>query len=220
MKTPLLVGALGGITPNLLTLAVQLTTKDAELPTLTYLIGLVIFAGLGAGIAYAWEERKPKRAFYLGLGLPSLIQLNVANLGAPPPQSPPAPEPALKAEAKRQEPQALNRKLVLVPGEIADAAYYQVVFIREAGARVERYSSVPIEPRRRVELTVPDFATCAMVQVSSDSFGGRICWPSEPNVVRTARLDVTRRLWSGLLRSLGVTGRGDYRITLTPSEPD
>ena len=241
MKTaPLLVGALGGITPNLLTLAVQLTAKSAELPGLTYLIGLLIFAGLGAVIAYAWEEGNLKKAFYLGVGLPSLIQLNVANLGATP-QHPAASQATVQSTAGAQlfpvanaqtsatqsnatgeQSQALNRKLVLIPGEISKAPYYQVVFINEkiSDETMERYSFVPFVPRGRIELAVPDLANCAMIQVSSDSFGGRICWPYEPNVVRTVRLDVKEKFWSGFFRSLGAIDVGGYNITLTPVTSD
>jgi len=123
---PIIVGALGGITPNLVTLAGQLTAKNAELPNATYLIGLLIFAGLGAAVAYIWQERNLKKAFYIGIGLPSLIQLNIANLGTTHQPHPVAISSitlytnlaivrvaSAQESAKTTETYSLNRKLVL-----------------------------------------------------------------------------------------------------------
>ena len=232
---PLLVAALGGITPNLLTLAVQLTAKNSELPSPTYVIGLLIFASLGAAIAYIWEEGNLKKAFYLGVGLPSLIQLNVANFGTasqPPTASrassfseiqfalipaAEAQEEKTKVDGNDTESGALNRRLVIIPGEISSAPYYSVVFFSEkaGGLGIERFMVTEFDPLKTTELPVPDFAQCAMIQVGSESYGGRVCWPFERDVVRTVRIDVKAQFWSGLLRSLGVIDANKYRIEVT-----
>jgi hypothetical protein len=69
----------GGIAPNLLDLAVLMTGGE-KLPNYTYYLGLVLFAAIGCAIGYFWREPDPKRAFYLGVGLPALLQLSANDL--------------------------------------------------------------------------------------------------------------------------------------------
>jgi hypothetical protein len=92
-KSPAAVAAaaLGGITPNLMGLAILLTKETAELPQYTYFLGLAIFALLGGAVCLFWREIDPKRAFYLGLGLPSIIQIGIGDISRKPvPESRPA----------------------------------------------------------------------------------------------------------------------------------
>jgi hypothetical protein len=83
--------AFGGISPNLMSLAIMLTTGDRELPQHTYYLGLLIFALLGGAVGFFWQEIDPRRAFFLGIGLPSIIQIGINDISSPPvPESPPA----------------------------------------------------------------------------------------------------------------------------------
>lgn len=80
-----LSAALGGIAPNLAVLSMRLLGDVApEYPSLpraaAYGLGLLIMAGMGAGVATLWGETSFKKAFYLGFGLPAMLQLNIANL--------------------------------------------------------------------------------------------------------------------------------------------
>lgn len=80
-----LSAALGGIAPNLAVLSMRLLGDVIpEYPSPTraaaYGLGLLIMAGLGAGVATLWGETSFRKAFYLGFGLPAMLQLNVANL--------------------------------------------------------------------------------------------------------------------------------------------
>jgi hypothetical protein len=81
--------AVGGITPNLMSLAILLTTGDGELPQHTYFLGLMIFALLGGAVGFFWQETNPRRAFFLGLGLPSIIQIGINDFSSQPVPKPP-----------------------------------------------------------------------------------------------------------------------------------
>lgn len=74
-----LTAGFGGISPNLLRIAIDLTgKKDIAYLDLGYVIGLLLFALMGAGVALIWGETDFKRAYYLGIGLPSLMQMALA----------------------------------------------------------------------------------------------------------------------------------------------
>lgn len=89
-----LTAGFGGISPNLLQIAIDLTgKKEVGYVNTGYLIGLLLLAVLGAGVALIWGEKDLKRAYYLGLGLPSLIQVAIAS-ATQKPVPPPAPTTA------------------------------------------------------------------------------------------------------------------------------
>jgi hypothetical protein len=75
-----LAAAFGGISPNILRMAVSLTGDKGELPlNASYWIGLLLFALLGGAMGLIWGETQLQRAYYLGLGLPSLLQVGVSS---------------------------------------------------------------------------------------------------------------------------------------------
>jgi hypothetical protein len=77
----ILAAAFGGISPNLLRMAVSLTGDKGELPLNgTYWIGLLLFGFLGGAMSLIWGETEIRRAYYLGLGLPSLLQVGVSSV--------------------------------------------------------------------------------------------------------------------------------------------
>lgn len=79
-----LTAAFGGISPNLLMVAICLTGTERRDPGINagYIVGLLLFAVLGGAVALIWGERDPKRAFYLGLGLPSMLQIAMSGVGS------------------------------------------------------------------------------------------------------------------------------------------
>jgi hypothetical protein len=84
-----LAAALGGIAPNVLRIAFHLMNEQQQqqlknVNFLGYAGGLILLAGLGFGVAVIWNERVPRRAFYLGMGLPAMLQVVMA----PPPAAP------------------------------------------------------------------------------------------------------------------------------------
>lgn len=82
--------ALGGISPNLMNLAILLT-NNGELPEYTYILGSLIFFLMGGAVGFVWQETNLKRAFCLGIGLPALIQVGIGDISHQQPQElPPA----------------------------------------------------------------------------------------------------------------------------------
>ena len=64
----------GGMSPKLLQLAVDLTGNTIRIgDRFGFTLGVLLFGVLGAATAVFWGERRPQRAYVLGLGLPGLI---------------------------------------------------------------------------------------------------------------------------------------------------
>jgi hypothetical protein len=82
-KVILLAGALGGAAPSLLTLALNFTkqTKSvSDIDLVQYLVGTLILSVLGAGVAWAFEEKNCKKAIVLGISLPALLNVGIKGL--------------------------------------------------------------------------------------------------------------------------------------------
>ena len=78
-----LAAAFGGISPNLLSLSLGLIGDNAEVgKPATYAFGLLLFAAMGGATALIWGEKIPKRAYFLGLGLPGMVQAGVSGATA------------------------------------------------------------------------------------------------------------------------------------------
>jgi hypothetical protein len=93
-KAIALAAGFGGISPNLLQIAIDLVGKrEVTYIHMGYFIGLLLLASMGAGIALIWGETDLKRAYYLGLGFPSLMQVALASAtqGQMAPPAPTAP---------------------------------------------------------------------------------------------------------------------------------
>lgn len=76
-----LAAAIGGVAPNMLRIAMCLTGDHRTDPGVNvgYVVGLVLLAGLGCVVALIWNERVPRRAFYLGMGLPAMLQIAISS---------------------------------------------------------------------------------------------------------------------------------------------
>ena len=77
---PICAAAFGGTAPTLFGLAIDLTVVGKKLPNISFLLGLFIFAVIGAAVALIWKEQDCKRAFYLGIGLPALLQVGANSI--------------------------------------------------------------------------------------------------------------------------------------------
>jgi len=63
----------GGIAPSVVHLAQGFIKSSPDIPGVFFYIGLTIFFGLGALVALLFAETDPRKAFFLGVGLPALI---------------------------------------------------------------------------------------------------------------------------------------------------
>jgi hypothetical protein len=80
-----LAAGFGGIAANLLALAVILL-QNGGLPQPTYYLAMCILFIMGAAVALIWGETDARKAFYLGIGLPALLQVTIQNATAPSPK--------------------------------------------------------------------------------------------------------------------------------------
>jgi len=68
-----LAAGTGGIAPSLVHLAQGFIKSNPDVPGFFYFVGVAIFFGLGALVAFFFAETEAKKAFFLGIGLPALI---------------------------------------------------------------------------------------------------------------------------------------------------
>ncbi|MEY2575021.1 MAG: hypothetical protein QOF80_508 [Verrucomicrobiota bacterium] len=77
-KTAILLGAFGGVAPNLVRLLVNYSSPNPQ-PVTThpvyYCLAMLGFAVVGGLITMAFRERNWKRALFIGVGLPAMFQV-------------------------------------------------------------------------------------------------------------------------------------------------
>jgi len=185
----LLVGALGGIFPTLLRLAIGLSQNQIEPKDvrISMLLAMVIFAVCGAIVAGIWGEVDLKKVFYLGIGLPSFLTVMTSSASAPP--------PSVQAQTTGQHVPQLS--LSLPPNIVA--SHPQIIFQMEHGTK-----SVPYQPT----VQVPEGATSFSVH-SSRGDSGMIPITS-PKVTLRSETDP----WYGFKYAFGVNGAKPETLTL------
>ena len=208
----LISAAFGGISPNLLNLGISLT-KGGTLPEWTYIIGLMVFAILGAGVAAVWKETDLKRAFYLGIGLPTLIQLNVNSVYQQDYTISSIDKTAMFTFVSTVNAQDLNpiegRKIeFIVPNQ--SIAQYDVVFLsRDSSKKLLQKINIA----GRVIIDVPDFASFIVIG-KGFSKSAKVRLPQEPNTIITIEVSMKKKKWSGFLQSIGIRRVPTYTINL------
>jgi hypothetical protein len=204
--------AFGGVLSNIVDLATRLQQQPPSLPSWTYWIGFFLWAACGAGVAAVWGERNLKRAFYLGIGLPAFIQLNV---GLNPQKSNPA-DAYLKfllppALAQPSVPSVHGRELRVIRNENAPADGYSVVFLSPDVSFEETH---PIN-FQRMPIPIPSYATRMIVQYQR--YRSRpISLPREDHVEFAVEIYVRENLWSGFLQAIGRRDAPRYNVIVEP----
>lgn len=210
MNDKLFVGfaaAFGGVAPNVFRVATRLT-GGADLPGLSYLIGMLMFAAMGACTALFFEETELKKAFFLGLGLPAMFQSGVNDLSVPADRAAVLFAPAVLA-AESSEPGPIP--LVILP---VDAPPYKVAF-RSSTERRREVVEVN-RPGNRQKLEAPAWARTFVVSIGeSTSKPKKLMRGRSPP---TFRLRVRRLPWSGLKEAVGVRGVAAYEILVERDE--
>lgn len=103
----IVAAALGGIAPNLMNLAILLTS-GRELPEFSYFLGLLIFLLMGGAVGFFWQETNLKRAFCLGISLPALIQVGISDLSNGPVRELPSADVAAPVSSRAGMPFSLT----------------------------------------------------------------------------------------------------------------
>ncbi len=223
-KLPVLLSAaFGGISPNLLRLAISLMNENAELPEPTYLIGLLIFAVMGAVVALIWEETNYKKAFYLGIGLPAFIQMSAGEIS----NSQMAArwmdvnQSYLHAEAT---PQPFSWQIETVDYqeeqrriELNFAEYTPRFFVRYTAPDSSVEEALFLKPgQRRLRLDVPDFARSFQIRILR-STSNPVTLPEQFPETPRYRVKIERTLWSGFRQAIGLPA--EYQIRVEPVPP-
>lgn len=221
MKSIMAAGV-GAISPALVSLSIGLHEGD-PLPDVSYVVGLVIFAALGSIVGWIFEERDLKKAFYVGVGLPAMIQLSLAEVGPRQHASAEAPdsgyETSLGSRFEGDEARTLvgydlmaNRdgRLQLNFGTPIPAGVH-VEFLDRRGHRQGDLQE-PAEKRGRVlEFAIPRGAASFRVVVGN-SHGTPVGLTSGGQETLLFEVSVTRKRWSGLKQALGVRRISQYEI--------
>lgn len=217
MKWIICAGAFGGIAPNVFRMGTNLTAGK-ELPDVSYLIGVLIFAGMGAGIAAAFQESDPKKAFFLGLSLPAMFQSSVADLSSSPARTAELFFPSAYAATLSSSEQP-PKELVLAFDREAPA--FSVVYV---GKGRKELVEVDLEkgavPRT---LIAPAWAEEFFVVVeesesASRRFRSSGSRPPDPGFFDYG-VRITPDVWNGLKQSVGIRGSARWKIeVLTPAE--
>jgi hypothetical protein len=225
----ILAGAFGGIVPNLLRLAINLTSdppKQTVHDLVGYTVGVLLLALLGAVITWIWQESDLKKALYLGIGLPSLIQVVGLQSAQPGFGSPPAPTKPITAlpfisTAYAQAPTPTDAGQFVVPGRKlavtgnTSAVPLTVVFITRDGQQVgtEAVTNVSF-----TAVEVPETAAAVVVRVG-DSASAPLSLPDTPNATKTLKVDTGAVKGSGFLQALGFGGQDRYEVKASLTEP-
>lgn len=235
-----LTAGFGGVSPNLLKLAMGLTGGSKHVPevNLGYLVGLLLYAAMGAAIALIWQERVPRRAFYLGIGLPSLLHVALSGAAAPgglpraggpdpaqgaafhlltPPAYAQAPSPA-----RTQAPSTsirtcggltydLGRKLDLVLDDVPRGT--ELIFISQDGKTLCEKSLPPNDEDGLASVAIPDFMAEFSLRAGTLQSTG---FPLEPRLGDTIRyeVDIDSKFWGGFLRALGLETAEPYQFEI------
>jgi hypothetical protein len=227
-KAAVFAGAIGGIAPNLLRLAISLTAdppKEVTSQPVSYAFGILVLGGIGAFITWAWQEDNLRKAVYIGLGLPSLLQVAGSELSRPA-KTNKLPANAeftipIVSSAYAQEGSATltaplpNRKLDLVGDK--SSPKYQVTFFGADGG--ELGTKVVAKPAFET-VDVPDTATKFAIQ-HGDSQSTAYELAKQPNAVNQVDVQISESKGNGFLQALGYqqTANADIKATVKEVMP-
>jgi hypothetical protein len=239
-KHAILAAAFGGASPNLIFLAVVLTKPGAELPMGTFYLGVLLYAAMGAVMAWVWEEASLKKAFYIGLGLPAFIQANLGNISAeyakPQPvthasfsifgsayaQEAPTNIPATTTTTVRPgiirasavETNVTNRVLQVLPSPTL-SDYNLYLYSMDGKVLGRRF----IGANRTNNILVPSGAQRLVIesrQFEPVPMALPVNWT---NALTSVEIKPQKRMWSGFERALGFKGIKDYEVEVFTIKP-
>jgi len=208
-RIPCASAAFGGVATTLFALGAELT-RGQRLPNASYALGLAIFATLGACVAFFFGETNCRKAFFLGLGLPSLIQVGAASATHSAGASAASLfdlMPAARADGPAGGVTGRTLKIRLDAREVPG---YDVIFVAADCKREERLSVEGAPAEKTV--AVPAFSTRFAVQVGT-ARSASLPLSSDPGSTTIVKADIHSDGWSGLKRSLGVQ-QAAYTVAL------
>jgi phospholipase C len=210
------VGAFGGSAPTLLRLAMDLVSHTVTIKKIdiSYLLGVLIFALLGGGIAAVWKETDIKKVFYIGLGLPSLVTvvtLNGLQPGSSPAGSAPSPKavgmfwiPSTSTVLAKNKPVPNRIVRFLVPPEAVESGLIAHFHLPD-----EPEIAVPVKGFDY--MNVPDDASSVRL-TSSVAESDFFLLSSSPGTERTVNVRAEVNNSHGFFYALGIRGRPTFKL--------
>jgi|GEM_PF-2916044 len=230
-KLPIFIAAaFGGISPNLLRLAVSLMKEEAELPGITYALGLLIFAVMGGVVAYIWEETDLKKAFYLGIGLPALIQMGAGEISKPPvaafTEPPSVTEPFAVQESSMQilpvafmqdQNRDANKRVQLDTKQLTVSLSKRkkevIVYLYGPREKTMQEERLTFRVREREKtISIPANITSMQVQIGSIKSNK---WDFPAKSALTCDVEIIESMWRGLFQAFGFSSTGIIEIKIS-----
>ncbi|RMG36193.1 MAG: hypothetical protein D6732_08445, partial [Methanobacteriota archaeon] len=186
-----------------------------------------IFAVMGAGVAFIWEETNLKKAFYLGLGLPAFIQMGTGEISS------------VEATAFQQltPPAAISSRLY-AHGETSQDFHIVTASMQQDSVRTLTITLEKYVPKYVIEFAsqdevlekvvrnrpnqlsqsfeVPHFANQFRLKVV-DSFSLPQPLPAEPGNYRY-RVTLRESFWKGFFQAIGFRKDVGMEIIITREE--
>ncbi|SRR6266496_93175 len=222
-KASIFAGAVGGVAPNFVRLIVNYSSSSPQrmIPDqrIGYCLAVMGLAVLGAIVVWIFQETDLKRAFYVGIGLPSLLQVTTLQLAQSPMSHDVAPPPAgarasisLISSAYAQEipPAQLSlssRKLILT-GD-TNTAQCAVSFYATDDKLI---STKPATQ----EVEVPEKAAKFAIQVGR-SISPSYAIPATRDSLINAKVTITEKAGSGFLQGIGLAKAYDVTVQVAPT---
>jgi len=188
-------GALGGISPTLIRLAIDFVNGNSSISQLnaSIILGIALFAFLGACVAGVWGETDLKKVFYVGLGLPSLVTVIASHGSAPATNVASLFSPNAVFAADDAVP---GRSLkVQLPADLA-GTQPRVVFSTQTGDQTVAMSNDGI-------VAVPPSATSVHIQSSVGS-SNQVVLPRTAGAQTTLQTTAEKSAWYGFKYAVGL----------------
>jgi hypothetical protein len=210
--------AFGGLAPTLLK-AVIASQNSGFRPSLIFadpmtaidvvggfLFVILIMGALGAGIAYAFQESDMKKAFFIGLGVPSLLTVGSVTASQPPP---------VGTQLEQSQSRRLGITAVVHAAQRSNTQQRAILFKFPDGLKVTEFLAIfAVEDREDVARTfkvgeavgVPVNATTVELD-SSVYFSEKIIIPRNAPSEIVINLRTERNRWYGVWSAMGVRSR-------------
>lgn len=198
----------GGIAPNLFRLASDMT-KGEGLPEASYVLGVMLFAAMGAATALALGETEARKALFLGLGLPAMFQSAAQDVSATAARLELAP--IAYASSVLEEPE--RKVSVAWKGDVSPESFS---LIYRGTNEKRRVKDDFVDPAEAVFDYAPTWVTGAQVVVGDVLSGPRSDWVDFRAGASWLRFVVTveENEWTGLQKAVGFRGVDEYTVTL------
>ncbi len=206
-----LAAGFGGLAPNLFRVASGLTKGDG-LPGGTYIIGMLLFAGMGAATALALGETEAKKAMFLGLGLPAMFQSAAQDVSTAALQLEPV---AYASVVLSEEPE--RKVSVAWKGDVYPQSF-SLIYRGEDLKR--RLKDDFFDPDELSEETVPMWVNGVQLVVGDVLKGPRSDWVEFKAGGEPLELVVTvnQRPLTGLQKAIGLRGVDEFDVELALKE--